>query len=43
LSDAEAIFPQIAAKQIADTLIVVDNEDVRRIVGQSIRPIWFRR
>ncbi len=35
LGDPEAVLPQIAAEQVADALIVIDDKNVRRVVRQS--------
>ena len=38
---AEALLGQVAAEQVADLLIVVDDEHVRRVVGERARAAIF--
>ena len=35
-ADAEAVLEQVARQQIADALVVVDDQDVRGVVGQRV-------
>ena len=41
--DAEAAFGQVAAQQLAQALVVVDDQDVRRLCGHArLYPGWHR-